>query len=141
MLCSDKYMNVNTLTLASLLILPGLVQAAIPAETDRAFADFTALPLELLPVLEGVTDRDSAEQSAEKLNALLPRVYDSRTAMTRIETLTPEVKRELLQKYEKDMRNNWGKVYTQIFRLQNQRCYNSLAFFKQFHALCMMLDK
>lgn len=134
-------MKFHTQTVALLLLLPGLAQAALQPETDRAFADFTALPLELLPVLEGVTDRESAEQSAEKLNALLPRVYDSRTAMTRIQTLTLAEKRELLQKYEKDMRANWGKVYAEIFRLQNNRCYNSLAFFKQFHTLCMMLNK
>ena len=115
--------------------------AAIPAGIDRAFSDFTALPEELLPVLEAVTDRESADNATEELNNLLPKVYDARTAMLRISSLPPAVKNEVIKKYGKDMQANWGKVYEQIFRLQQARCYNSLSFFKQFHALCMMLDK
>lgn len=122
-------------------LLFAVAHAAIPAGIDRAFSDFTALPVELLPVLEGVTDRDSAEKATEKLNNLLPKVYDARTAIQRISTLPADVKAEVIKKYGKDMQTNWGKVYEQIFRLQQVRCYNSLSFFKQFHALCMMLDK
>lgn len=122
-------------------LLLAVAHAAIPAGIDRAFSDFTALPAELLPVLEGITDRDSAENATEKLNNLLPKVYDARTAMQRITTLPADVKAEIISKYGKEMQANWGKVYEQIFRLQQVRCYNSLSFFKQFHALCMMLDK
>ncbi|MBR5887366.1 MAG: hypothetical protein IKZ07_04060 [Akkermansia sp.] len=122
-------------------ILPGMVQAAIPPAVDHAFSEYTELPTELLPILASVTDRDSADEAAEKLNAMLPRVYDTRSSIARIQTLSPSVKQELLQKYEVKMRENWGSVYEHIFRLQKYRCYNSLAFFKQFHALCMMLDK
>ena len=121
--------------------LLAVVHAAIPAGIDRAFSDFTSLPNELIPVLEGVTDRESAENATEKLNNLLPKVYDARTAMQRITALPTDVKAEVIRKYGKEMQTNWGKVYEQIFRLQQVRCYNSLSFFKQFHALCMMLDK
>ncbi len=122
-------------------ILPGMVQAAIPPAIDRAFSEYAELPTELLPILASVTDHESAEEAATKLNAMLPRVYDTRTSIARIQALSPSVKREVLQKYESKMRENWGTVYEHIFRLQKFRCYNSLAFFKQFHALCMMLDK
>lgn len=122
-------------------LLFAVAHAAIPAGIDQAFSDFTALPNELLPVLEGVTDRESADKATEKLNNLLPKVYDARTAMQRITALPASVKTEVIKKYGKDMQSNWGKVYEQIFRLQQARCYNSLSFFKQFHALCMMLDK
>ena len=121
--------------------LLAVAHAAIPVGIDRAFSDFTTLPDELLPVLEGVTDRESAENATEKLNNLLPKVYDARTAMQRITSLSADVKAEVIKKYGKEMQTNWGKVYEQIFRLQQVRCYNSLSFFKQFHALCMMLDK
>ena len=121
--------------------LLAVAHASIPVGIDRAFSDFTTLPDELLPVLEGVTDRDSAENATEKLNNLLPKVYDARTAMQRITSLSADVKAEVIKKYGKEMQTNWGKVYEQIFRLQQVRCYNSLSFFKQFHALCMMLDK
>lgn len=122
-------------------LLLAVAHADIPAGIDRAFSDFTALPGELLPVLEEVNDRESADNAAEKLNNLLPKVYDARTAMQRITSLPEDVKGEVIRKYGKDMQTNWGKVYEQIFRLQQVRCYNSLSFFKQFHALCMMLDK
>ncbi len=127
--------------LAASPLLLVVSQAAIPEGIDRAFADFTVLPTELLPVLESVTDRESAENATEKLNNLLPKVYDARTSIQRIPSLPPAVKEEIVSKYGKDMQTNWGKVYEQIFRLQQVRCYNSLSFFKQFHALCMMLDK
>lgn len=122
-------------------LLLTVAHADIPAGIDKAFSDFSALPVELIPVLEEVVDRESADNATEKLNNLLPKVYDARTAMLRITTLPADVKAEVISKYGKDMQRNWGKVYEQIFRLQQVRCYNSLSFFKQFHALCMMLDK
>ena len=94
-----------------------------------------------MPILESVTDRESADAAAPRLNAVLPRVYDARTELTAISSLPPQVRREVLQKYEQSMRENWGKLYEQLFRLQQARCYNSLAFFRQFHALCAMLNK
>lgn len=118
-----------------------MVQAAIPEYIDQTFAQFTAIPEELYPILAGVTDRESADQATEALNALLPKVYDIRTELRNITELPVDVKTELLRKYEIPMRRNWGKVYEEIFRLQKVRCYDSLSFFKQFHALCMMLNK
>ncbi len=122
-------------------LLPGLIQGAIPREIDSAFAHFTTLPNTLVPILESVTDQESADAAAPQLNAVLPQVYDARTELTAINSLPPQVRREVLQKYEQAMRENWGKLYEQLFRLQQVRCYNSLAFFRQFHALCAMLNK
>ena len=126
---------------ASAALLPGLIQGAIPQQIDSAFAHYSALPSTLVPILESVTDRESADAAAPRLNAVLPRVYDARTELSTINSLPPQVRREVLQKYEQSMRENWGKLYEQLFRLQQARCYNSLAFFRQFHALCAMLNK
>lgn len=116
------------------------VQAAIPPETEHAFALYNELPALLVPVLESVTDKESADAAASRLNAVLPKVYDARSALQNI-SLTPETQMEIRQKYEQKMREDWGRVYSHIFRLQKNRCYLSLDFFKQFHALCLMLDQ
>ncbi len=126
---------------AAIALLPSIIQGAIPQEIDSAFAHYTALPNTLVPILESVTDRESADAAAPRLNAVLPRVYDARTELTAITSLPPQVRQEVLQKYEQAMRENWGKLYEQLFRLQQVRCYNSLSFFRQFHALCAMLNK
>ena len=118
-----------------------MVQAAIPTNIDNAFASYTKLPEQLLPVLQNVKDKESADKSADALNAVLPQLYDLRTELTKITTLSPEVSAEIVRKYSHAVRQNWGKVYEEIFRLQKQRCYNSLSFFKQFQVLCMMLDQ
>ena len=127
--------------ITALCLTPMLVQAAIPEHIDQTFARYTALPEELHPVLASVTDKESADQATEALNALLPKIYDLRTELRAISELPTDVRTELLRKYETPMRRNWGKVYEEIFRLQTARCYDSLSFFKQFHALCMMLNK
>ena len=116
-------------------------QAAIPEDIDRTFADYLQLADDLEPVLAEAKDKESAEAAAVKLNALLTRVYDSRSALMKIEKLTPEVQAEVLQKYGKNMQQKWGKVYEQIFRLERAKCYASPAFFTQFRALCMMLQQ
>lgn len=114
---------------------------AIPANIDKAFADYVALPNALLPILEEVKDKATADTAAEKLYAELPKIYDARNELQKIAALPPSIATEVKQKYEKDMRTRWGLVYNHIFRLQKVRCYDSLPFFKQFHTLCMMLEQ
>ncbi|GEM_PF-1402703 len=116
-------------------------ETGIPADIDKAFANYVALPDTLMPILAGVKDKASADATAEKLYLELSKVYDTRSALQKITNLPPEVSQQLKQKYEKEMRTRWGEVYQQIFRLQKARCYNSMPFFKQFHTLCMMLDQ
>lgn len=119
---------------------PAMVQAAIPDNIEKAFAQYNELPALLTPVLEEAKDKESAEAAAPKLHALLPKVYDARSALQDVR-LTPEMQEELRQKYGRKMQEEWGQIYQHIFRLQKTRCYNSLAFFKQFHTLCLMLDQ
>ncbi len=116
-------------------------ELSIPAEIDKAFADYVALPDKLIPIMTGVKDKATADAAAEPMFAELQKVYDTRSALQKITKLPPEVATQLKNKYEKDMRTRWGKVYEQIFRLQKVRCYDSLPFFKQFHTLCMMLEQ
>lgn len=106
---------------------------------EQLFENYISLATELAPVLESATDKQSAENAAAPLYNLLPKVYDMRTALQNIENLTPEEATELQQKYANRMQTEWGKVYEHIFRIEKANCYQSLAFFKQFRALCMML--
>ena len=118
-----------------------MVQASIPREVDQTFATYTAIPSTLVPVLEKVVDRKSAETAAPKLRTELITLYKNRSELEKIQTLSPAVKAEVLQKYEMDMRRSWGQVYEQIFRLQKAQCYGSVNFYREFQTLCMMLNK
>lgn len=121
--------------------MASMVQASIPREVDQAFATYTAIPATLVPVLEKVVDRKSAETAAPKLRTELITLYKNRSELEKIQTLSPAVKAEVLQKYEMDMRRSWGQVYEQIFRLQKAQCYGSVNFYREFQTLCMMLNK
>ncbi|MBE6417828.1 MAG: hypothetical protein E7033_05110 [Akkermansiaceae bacterium] len=126
--------------LAAALCSICLATAAIPQETEQAVQRYIKLAQDLAPILETVTDRDSADAAAKPLYEILPRVYDTRTELTAIQSLTPQIQQELLQQYGKTMQEEWGKVYRHIFRLEKANGYHSLSFFKQFRALCMMLQ-
>ncbi len=131
------------LSLSALALgLVPLVQAqAIPAKVDAAFAAYAALPSQLVPILSGVTDKASADTAAPRLQAALPSVYDARTALHHIPTLSQQETQLVQLKYEKQLRQEWGKLFEQIYRLQRQQSYGSIAFFKQFQTLCLMLEK
>lgn len=135
------YYHIAALIWGATAAITCAAEQAIPADIDKAFAEYVALPNTLLPILEEVKDKATADAAADKLYAELPKVYDSRSELQKIATLPPEVAQHLKQKYEKEMRSRWGKVYNHIFRLQKARCYDSLPFFKQFHTLCMMLEQ
>ncbi|MBR4309418.1 MAG: hypothetical protein IKT79_00145 [Akkermansia sp.] len=116
-------------------------QAAIPPEIENAFVRYIELAQELEPILAAAQDKESAEANAKALYDILPRVYEARTELLKIESLPQQVQAELIQKYGKAMQTEWGKVYEHIFRLEKNNCYHSLSYFKQFRALCMMLQQ
>lgn len=116
-------------------------QAAIPADLEGAFERYIALAKELTPLLQAAKDKTTAEAAAPALYNILPKVYETRTELMKIDALSPELRTELEQKYGKTMQKEWGKVYEEIFRLEKVNCYHSLSYFKQFRALCMMLQQ
>lgn len=116
-------------------------QAAIPQEIENVFESYIKLAQDLQPILAAAQDNESAEANALALYNILPRVYEARTELMKIENLPQQVQAELVQKYGKTMQTEWGKVYEHIFRLEKNNCYQSLSYFKQFRALCMMLQQ
>lgn len=115
--------------------------AAIPADIENVFKSYIQLAKEIEPVLAAAVDQESADNATQALYNLLPKAYEARTELLKIESLPADVQAELIQKYGKTMQVEWGKVYEQIFRLEKANCYHSLSFFKQFRALCMMLQQ
>ncbi len=129
-------------SLALAVALVPLVEAQpIPPMVDEAFAAYAALPATLVPILAEAQDKESADAAAPKLLDVLPTVYDARSALHRIPSLGKQETQLIQQKYEEQLRREWGKLFEQIYRLQKAQCYGSLPFFKQFQTLCLMLEK
>lgn len=115
--------------------------AELPAALVGALQRYIALPDALLPVLEAAHDKPSADRAAADLQALLPRVYESRRELREIQALSPAEQEAVRKRFEMQMRTRWGRVFEQIFRLQRVHCYESIDFFKHFNTLCVMLEK
>lgn len=114
-------------------------EPALPAEVKAAFDAYCALPAELLPVLESVQDKATADAAAPKLHAALDKIYTTRDAMQKVQQLTPEQSTLVQQQYATRMRQDWGRVYEHIFRLRKEQCYGSIAFVKEFGYMTLML--
>ncbi len=124
------------------LILAPIVEAqAISPQVDTAFSRYAALPSTLLPILTEAQNRETADAAAPALKAALPEVYEARSALHAISSIGKEEVQQVQQKYETQLRQEWGKLFEQIYRLQKNHCYGSLPFFKQFQTLCLMLEK
>lgn len=116
-------------------------ETALPPHVTQGFEAYIAYPDSLLPVLESVQDTASAEAAVPSLRQQLEKLYDVRSGLQGINSLSAEQQMSIRQHYEKRMRQRWGAVYEQIFRLQNVKCYRSQNFSRMFRLLCMMLQK
>lgn len=126
---------------ASVVWAAGAQAAELPPEVDAAFAHYTALAEELVPVLQAAQDAQSAGEAAPQLEKLLSKVMDAKRELDEIKELPPEVAAEVRRKYEQKMRSNWGRVYDEVYRLQSVRCYENVPFFKNFRTLCVFLNQ
>lgn len=112
-----------------------------PEDLDGVFERYIQLGEELVPVLQKVQDRKTADSAAQEVQNMLLQVDESRLETRAIKELTPEQARHIRDKYEVRMRATWGKVYDEIYRLQKMRCYGSVDFLKPFSLLCSFLEK
>lgn len=122
--------------------VPMCVAAAeptLPPEVKEAFDSYCALPAELLPILESVQDKASADAAAPKLHAALDKIYITRDAMQKVSELTPAQSAFVQKQYAPAMRQQWGRVYEQIFRLRRAQCFGSIAFVNEFGYMNLML--
>lgn len=111
----------------------------LPSEVKEAFDAYAALPAELLPILESVQDKASADAAAPKLHAALDKIYVTREAMQKVSALTPQQSALVQQRYAQKMRQDWGRVYAEIFRLRKAQCFGSIAFVNEFGYMNLML--
>lgn len=124
------------------IVMVGLFSVAFGADQamEEAFVHYVKLGEELAPILASAQDAAGAEKAAPALEALLPRVMDSGRELKSIPTLSEEDARRIRAKFERSMRETWGKVYDEIYRLQRVRCYECVPFFRSFSILCSLLE-
>lgn len=130
------------LTAAVLLCLPAAAQeSALPQHIADVFDTYTALPDTLLPPLRAAKDKASADAAAPQLKAALEKLYDARTRMQTLTSLSPEEKAAVEKLYGLKMRQQWGKVYEEMFRIQKEKCFGSAEFGKLYSVMGLMLGK
>ena len=120
---------------------PLAAQDSLPSHITNLFDSYVKLPDSLVPVLRSVNDKDGATAAAPKLRAELEKLYAIRESLRKVSSLTPRQNELVRNRYERAMREQWGKVYTEMFRLQREKCYGSAEFTRLYRIMCMMLDK
>lgn len=120
---------------------PIVAASNLPSEWEKAFDEYCKLPSKIVPVLEQVKDRKTADEAAPKIRSLLQDVYNVCNAIRSIRQISEQQSTEIRNRYEQTMRNEWGKVYQHIFRLQQEQCFESLSFNKEFQLFCLMLEQ
>ncbi len=120
---------------------PVIAQANLPSHITELFESYITLPKTLVPALQSATDRQSADNAAPRLREELKKLYGIRDALQKVSALTPQQNEQVRKLYEKEMREQWGKVYEEMFRLQQNRCYGSAEFAKVYKIMCLMLNK
>lgn len=127
---------------AAVLCLPAAAQEqSLPPHITTVFDTYTALPDVLLPPLRAAKDKASADAAAPQLKAALEKLYDARTQMQTLTSLTPGEKAEVEKRYGLKMRQQWGKVYEEMFRIQKEQCFGSAEFGKLYSVMGLMLGK
>lgn len=126
------------------LSIPAVCAAPIPelpAAVRNAFDSYTALPAQLVPLLQKAQDSASADAMATELKSALPAIYRARELLYNMPQLTPGQTQEVRIRYGQKMREEWAKMYEQISRLKSVRCYQSAELAEIFHLMCMMIER
>lgn len=135
-------LNIATLFfLLSAAPLSAAETAELPAEIAQAFETYVNFTDTLLPALQSVKNQETANAAAPQLRAALQQLYDIRNQLKGITELSDAQKAVVEQRYARRMREQWGKVYSEINRLQQARCFYSGEYAELFHALELMLNK
>lgn len=136
-------MHYRTFILASvgMACFAPLAQAQLPEKITTAFDSYIAAAEEIAPILEKVQDKASADSASAPMKKAMLSLYHAHNNMQAIEQLSPAQNEQIRKQYEQPMREKWGKVYEQIFRISKAKCYQSPSFSKHFHVMCMMMNQ
>lgn len=124
------------MTAAAVLQAPA---AELSAPLQDAFESYCALAETLTPILGSVQDRATADAAAPKLHAELNRIAETYDKLKVAKDLTEPQKQEIEKRYATRMRTEWGKLYSEMFRLNRVQCYRCPAFAKEYGNMNMML--
>ena len=130
----------------SLVLIPICALIAAPAEAaigqlelEQVLEQYCQIPDQLAPLLQGVQDAPTAEQAAPKLKQLNAQIYSLAAQLKKIEAFSAQQRESLQKKFELRMRQQWGRVYDELYRIQRAQCYRHADFTYQFRTLCNIL--
>lgn len=130
------------LFLALALCAPAWSQTeAIPLDIDSIFSRYCQIAHDVLPILKGVTDKASADAAAPLLEKQMVPLFLLKKEFANLKTLPAGSEAAISKKYERPMRESWGNVYAEIFRLQKAQGFASIAFARQLQAYCTLLNQ
>lgn len=135
---TSYYLNALWLAIPAVLAAP---TSTLHPAIEKAFDLYTALPSELIPVLQEAKDKSSADKAATKLHKKLQSIYITREAVHNIPTMTAEQRQLVEARYSKRMRREWAKMYEEIERIRMARCFESAELWNEFRTMCMMIEK
>ena len=113
----------------------------LPAAVAEAFACYTALPSRLVPVLQKIQCKDSADAYAPELHKAMNHIYTAREKLHYMPELTPEQNQQVRNQFGLQMRQEWARLYAEITRLRQANCFQSVPLAQEFRTMCMMIEK
>lgn len=115
--------------------------AQLPAAVVEAFASYTALPSQLIPVLQKIQSKESADAHAAELHQAMNHIYTVREKLHQMPGLTPAQNQQVRVQFEQPMRQEWARLYAEITRLRQANCFQSVPLAQEFRTMCMMIEK
>ncbi len=135
-------MKSTTLLLALSLCAPVWAQTApISPELDSLFERYCQIARDVQPLLKGVTDKASADAAAPQLKEQMVPLYLIKKEFAKLGNLPAGSADAISAKYELPMRQSWGDVYAEIYRLQKAQAFASISFAQQLQAYCTLLNQ
>lgn len=127
-----------------LLVSPVALAAAgtsLPPSVESGFMAYTRLPSILVPVLQQAQDKESATNAAKELQKKFPAIYEARERIQAIPQLTPEQDQQVRQQFGQKMREEWARMYFEIERIRQNRCFQSEEMRNAFRLMCLIIEK
>ncbi len=135
-------MNLSTLLcVPTLLVLSLEARAAELSQYDHHIKSYIDFGNECSALLEKVKSKESADSSAPELQKLSLRFAEIRKQFNALDVIPDASRDELFTRYEMPLRQSWGKVYSEIFRIQKEQSYGSNDFVKAFQVFCQLLNE
>ncbi len=135
-------MNLSTILCIPSLLVPSLeVRAAEQSPYDHHIQSYIDFGHDCSALLEKVTSKESAQAAAPDLQKLSLRFVEIREQLNALDVIPDESRDALFSQYEMPLRKSWGKVYAEIFRIQQAQSYGCNDFVQAFQVFCQLLNE